>query len=162
MQQIQIAGEPNQSFSVNLEGIRWDISIKVAKSTMTATVSADGVVLIHSVRLAAYQPIIPYQYLQGDGNFAIITNHDEIPWWEEFGESQFLIYATKQEIDGIPDLPDNFFGDVTQMIGTYSNGQPAYDLYEDAAIYGEASTIEAIELLTNIITVQMPNNSWSA
>ncbi|AXF38224.1 putative tail protein II [Ralstonia phage phiRSP] len=42
----------------------------------------------------------------------------------------------------------------------YSDGTVATDLLLDAATYGEASTAGAIDLLDQIVTADMPNNSW--
>lgn len=102
MQIIDIAQVPGQSFSVTLEGVRWDIRIKQAATSMIADLSADGITLVGGHRIVAGTPIIPYQYLAGDGNFLIMTENDDLPNWELFGVNQILIYATFDEISAAP------------------------------------------------------------
>lgn len=98
MQIIDISQVPNQSFSVTLEGVRWDIRIKQAVSSMTADLTADGVQIVTGQRIVAGTPIIPYEYLINDGNFLIMTESDELPNWELFDVNQVLIYANFEEI----------------------------------------------------------------
>lgn len=102
MQIIDIAQVPGQSFSVTLEGVRWDVRIKQAATSMIADLSADGVTLVSGQRIVAGTPIIPYQYLAGDGNFLIMTENDDLTNWELFGVNQTLIYATFDEISAAP------------------------------------------------------------
>ncbi|VFR32589.1 phage protein [plant metagenome] len=92
----------NQSISVTLDGVLWDLTIKAARNTMAADVVRDGVTLVQGQRIVAGFPILPYRYLSLQGNFAILTRDDELPWWEEFGRSQSLVYLTPAEV-GIDD-----------------------------------------------------------
>lgn len=102
MQIIDIAQVPNQSFSVTIEGVRWDLFIKQANESMIMDVTADGVRLLSGQRVVAGTPIIPYQYLVDDGNFLIMTENDELPNWQLFTVNQVLIYATFDEISAAP------------------------------------------------------------
>lgn len=101
MQIIDIAQVPNQSLSVTLEGVRWDIRIKQAVSSMAADLTADGVPVLSGQRIVAGTPIIPYEYLINDGNFLIMTENDELPNWELFDVNQVLIYANFEEISAV-------------------------------------------------------------
>ncbi|WP_332611765.1 phage baseplate plug family protein [Achromobacter sp. ESBL13] len=58
--------------------------------------------LILGQRIIAEYPILPYRYLSQQGNFAILTRDGELPWWEEFGRSQSMIYLEPAEV-GIDD-----------------------------------------------------------
>lgn len=102
MQVIELAQIPNLSFTITLEGIRWDVRIKQAVNSMIMDLSADGVVIVSGARLVAGSPVIPYAYLQGDGNFMVLTELDEIPNWERFSIDQLLVYATFDEISASP------------------------------------------------------------
>ena len=102
MQIIDITQVPNQSFTITLEGVRWDLTIKQATSSMFMDAVADDVPIITGQRIVAGTPIIPYQYLAQDGNFLIMTENDELPSWERFEVDQVLIYATFDEIAAIP------------------------------------------------------------
>lgn len=101
MQIIDIAQVPNQSFSVTLEGVRWDIRLKQAASSMTADLAADGVPVVSGQRIVAGTPIIPYSYLANDGNFLVMTENDELPNWELFDVNQVLVYANFEEISAV-------------------------------------------------------------
>lgn len=102
MQVIELAQIPNLSFTITLEGIRWGVRIKQAVTSMIMDLSADGVVVVSGARLVAGSPVIPYAYLQGDGNFMVLTELDEIPDWERFSIDQLLVYATFDEISASP------------------------------------------------------------
>lgn len=102
MQIIDIAQGPNQSFTITLEGVRWDLTIKQATSSMFMDAVADGVPIVTGQRIVAGTPIIPYQYLAQDGNFLIMTENDELPNWERFEVDQVLVYATFEEIAAVP------------------------------------------------------------
>lgn len=102
MQIIDITQVPNQSFTITLEGVRWDLTIKQAETSMLMDAVADGVSVVTGQRIVAGTPIIPYQYLAQDGNFLIMTENDELPNWERFEVDQVLIYATFDEIAAIP------------------------------------------------------------
>ena len=102
MQIIDIAQIPNQSFTITLDGVRWDLTIKEANSSMCMDAVADGVPVVTGQRIVAGTPIIPYQYLAQEGNFLIMTENDELQNWERFEVDQVLIYATFDEIAAAP------------------------------------------------------------
>ncbi|CAB3812283.1 phage baseplate plug family protein [Achromobacter denitrificans] len=102
MRDIGLLAVPNQTFSVTINGILWELSIKVACGTMLADVRRDGTDLVLGQRIVAEFPILPYRYLSHEGNFAILTQEGELPWWEEFGRSQSLVYLDPSEV-GIND-----------------------------------------------------------
>jgi len=99
---ITLLAVPNQTFSATINGVLWELSIKVARDTMLADVRRDGVDLVLGQRVVAEFPILPYRYLSHQGNFAILTRDGELPWWEEFGRSQSLIYLEPAEV-GVDD-----------------------------------------------------------
>ena len=102
MIEIDLIQAPNQSFSITIGGALWELSIKVARGTMLADVKRDGVDLVVGQRIVAEFPLLPYRHLSHQGNFAILTRDGELPWWEEFGRSQSLIYLEPVEV-GIDD-----------------------------------------------------------
>lgn len=119
MQIIDIAQVPNQSFTITPEGVRWDLTIKQATSSMFMDAVADGVPIVTGQRIVAGTPIIPYQYLAQDGNFLIMTENDELPNWERFEVDQVLIYATLDEIAAIPPEVVSF-----PKVPAYQSSQP--------------------------------------
>lgn len=102
MRDIALLTVPNQSLSATIDGVLWELTIKVARGTMLADVRRDGVDLVLGQRIVAEYPILPYRYLSHQGNFAILTRDGELPWWEKFGRSQSLIYLEPSEV-GIHD-----------------------------------------------------------
>ncbi len=102
MIEIDLIQAPNQSFSATINGVLWELTIKAAVGTMLADVRRDGANLVLGQRIVAEFPILPYRYLSHRGNFAILTRDGELPWWEEFGRSQSLVYLEPAEV-GIND-----------------------------------------------------------
>ncbi|MFY3460964.1 hypothetical protein ACOTJD_30345 [Achromobacter xylosoxidans] len=102
MRDITLLAAPNQALSVTINGVLWDLVIKVARGTMLADVKRDGLDLVVGQRIVAEFPILPYRYLSHQGNFAILTRDGDLPWWEEFGRSQSLVYLEPSEV-GIND-----------------------------------------------------------
>ena len=89
----------NQELSIPLDGARFVLTIKEAAGAMICTVERDGVVLIANTRMVADQYVLPYEYLhQGFGNFFISTTGENIPYYDQFGVTQFMVYATADEI----------------------------------------------------------------
>lgn len=102
MRIIDIDPIPNQAFSVTVDGSRWDFVIKEAVSSMIFDLSLNDEVILSGARIVAGTPIIPYEYLRRNGNFIILTENDELPYWSQFGVNQQLIYASTEELSLIP------------------------------------------------------------
>lgn len=98
MQLINITAVANQSLSVRLNNVRYDIAIKEANGVMVASIVRDGVAVVTGARIVAGALIIPSQY-QEDGNFVIDTLNDAIPYWTAFGVTQFLYYFSADELE---------------------------------------------------------------
>jgi spore germination protein YaaH len=97
MVEIDLAAVPNQTFSITLDGHFYNIAIRDTNLCMAASVTMDNVQLISNSRLVAKYPMIPYHYLTS-GNFVIVTLTDDLPDWTQFGITQYLIYASADEI----------------------------------------------------------------
>ena len=95
---IPLQAIANQELSIPLEDARYVITVKEASGGMVCTIQRNDVVLIQNVRLCADTPVLPYEYLQqGAGNFFMSTQNQELPWWEQFGITQFMTYLTADE-----------------------------------------------------------------
>ncbi|ATG17008.1 hypothetical protein AB7092_08820 [Providencia rettgeri] len=92
MQEIPLNAVPNQRLRVSLGDDEWELTIKVARSVMLCDIKRNDDMLIQGVRVMPNQPLIPYRYLAGNGNFAFITDNDELPWWEQFGKAHYLVW----------------------------------------------------------------------
>ena len=98
MIEIDLIRVPNQSLSVTLDDVLWELTIKTARRCMIADVVRSGRVLVQGQRIVADAPILPYRYLSTLGNFAILTPDGELPWWEQFGDTHTLVYMTPGEL----------------------------------------------------------------
>lgn len=88
---------PNQSLSIVLDGARYDITVKLSNGVMTASILRDGVTLVDGVRLVSGTPVLPYPYLES-GNFILTTENYDLPYYDQFGNTQFLVYLTAAEV----------------------------------------------------------------
>jgi hypothetical protein len=96
VQQIPLAAEPNQEFTVRLDDTRYLIRLKEANGVMVADFVIDDVVTITGTRVLAGEFLIPYLYMMR-GNFVLLTVGDALPDWREFGASQTLVYMSPEE-----------------------------------------------------------------
>ncbi len=95
--QINIQPVPNQSLSIALDDVQYDISIKEINNSMAVDLSRNNQLVIQGARVVAGTPFIAYRYLE-DGNFIFTTAHGEQPYYTKFGISQSLIYLTRAEL----------------------------------------------------------------
>ena len=98
METIPLEVVPNQSLSVTIDRQRWTLTIKAAVSSMVVDLALNDEIVAEGLRVIANQPLIPYRYLATTGNFLLLTLDDEEAWWENFGSTQELTYATAEEI----------------------------------------------------------------
>jgi hypothetical protein len=94
---IPIQPIPNQSFSIQLDGNQFDITIRVAVNIMAADIIINNISIELGARIVAGYPLINYFYLQ-QGNLLLLTQNDEYPYYTEFGNTQTLVYLTIAEI----------------------------------------------------------------
>lgn len=102
MLQIPLQPVPRQELTVTIDQNRWLIRVAQVGEMMLCDFSLNEVVQIQGVRAVPAQKLLPYAYLQqrAGGNFAFTTSamNQVIPWFEDFGNTCFLIYATEQEL----------------------------------------------------------------
>lgn len=94
---VGIAALANQSLSIQLDERFYEIELREANGVMSASITRDGVVLISNVRVTAGTPLLPYRY-QEAGNFIMTTDGEAIPYWDQFGVTQFLVYLSAAEV----------------------------------------------------------------
>ena len=98
MRLIPIEAVPNQELTLNIDGNRWLLRLKVAKSSMIADVYRNDSALLIGQRIAVGTPMIPHQYLQSAGNFILLVDNEELPDWKQFGVTQQLLYVEPGEL----------------------------------------------------------------
>lgn len=100
MEQIPLLAEANQSVDVLLGSTPVTLLVQETNGAMVITVTVDGTDLVSAVRCIPYQAVIPYDYIGlGMGNFAWDTGGDDLPYWDQFGITHFLIWASQDELD---------------------------------------------------------------
>jgi hypothetical protein len=99
MIEIALQSVPNQAFSVTLDGSRYLFTLKESNGIMCADVTRDDVELLRGHRIVAGAPLLPYRSVQGGfGNFVLLTENDELPYYTSFGGTQQLVYLSAAEI----------------------------------------------------------------
>jgi hypothetical protein len=97
MNNIPLSTIANQSLSIQLDGSRYDITIKETTGLMVISVARDSIQIVDSNRILVGQPLIPYRYL-ATGNLFIVSDSDDLPYWDKFNVTQFLVFATAAEV----------------------------------------------------------------
>ena len=94
---VPIQSVPNQSFSINLNGVAFGITIRYTAGVMAMSLTINGVDTIDNIRVVAGSPVIPSQY-QENGNFMFLTSSFQLPIYTAFNVSQQLVYFTAAEL----------------------------------------------------------------
>lgn len=89
---IPLRSTPNQRLTFNYGSDRWVIEIKVAISSMVCNLWLNNQSVILGERVVADVPIISFPHLAVNGNFGILTQGDNEPWWQSFNTSQRLVF----------------------------------------------------------------------
>lgn len=100
MRVVPLAAVPNQSFTVTLNETRWSLRLTAGRGVAICDVSKSGELLLSGSRVLAGEPLIPYAYLQA-GNFLFVVNGGDLPDYQKFNVSQFLVYLSDDEINSI-------------------------------------------------------------
>lgn len=98
MKEIPLKSVERQNFTIELEGSLFDITIKECNGIMTATIIRDSVKLVENRRICAGMTLIPDGHLE-EGNFAFVTDNDNLPYYTRFGSTDILLYATVEEVE---------------------------------------------------------------
>lgn len=100
MKQVPLKVFPRQSLSVMLEDNLYELSVKECQGIMAVTVVRNGVTIVSNRRCVAGVTVIPDGYLE-EGNFVILTDSDELPYFSSFDTNQVMVYLTLEEIEDI-------------------------------------------------------------
>lgn len=107
---IPITNIPNQSLSIPLDDNNYEIRIhccndnfELGTSIMAVDIFKNDEAIVLGMRAQCGTPLLPFPYMQTDGNFIFVTSNDEYPNWRLFGVNQYLIYVSRTELQGIYD-----------------------------------------------------------
>ena len=99
MNQITVDAIPNQKFTVQLDKVRYDITIKSINYVTICTIVRDGVTVCDNIRCLPNALLLPYLAMENEsGNFIWLTQDDEYPEYTQFGVTQYLMYLTADEM----------------------------------------------------------------
>lgn len=99
---IPLQAIPNQALSVRLNGVFFNLVIKEANGIMAVDISRNNVVVETGIRIVAGTSMIPFRHLEDNsGNFVILTQNGDYPYYTEFGITQFLVYTGNDVLEQI-------------------------------------------------------------
>lgn len=94
---VGLAAVANQTLSIQLDERFYEITLHETNGVMAASIKRDDVQIVSSIRVTAGTPLLPYRY-QEAGNFIMTTDAEAIPYWDQFGVTQFLVYLSDDEL----------------------------------------------------------------
>ena len=98
MYTINISKIPNQSFFVVVGENQIDFRLHTFKDLMYCDIYVNGTMVSASTRCTPSNPLLPRYFNSRIGNFMFITDDDEYPNHENFGDTCNLIFITPEEI----------------------------------------------------------------
>lgn len=100
MKQIPLQSTPNQSLSAILDNNTWGITLKTIDYATIVSLTLNGVDVIDGARAVAGALIIPAQYQEkSSGNFFFTTANFQIPFYNQFGLTQSMLYVSASELE---------------------------------------------------------------
>jgi hypothetical protein len=100
MLQIPISAVVNQTFSIVLDSIQYDLAIYLAKNVMAMDITRNNIPVLLGERLLPNSLIIPYRYLE-NGNFFMTSEDGQYPIYTEFGVTQFMYFLSQSELTAL-------------------------------------------------------------
>jgi hypothetical protein len=99
MQIVPIQALARQQFTITFDKLQFDITLTNINGCTYATILRAGVPIVAAALCVSGFQIMPSRYMEGTtGNFAFDTPNDENPYFENFGITHFLLYATADEL----------------------------------------------------------------
>jgi hypothetical protein len=90
--------QPNQSLKYQNDQELYEIVIRTTSKSTFYSVFRDKVEIISNQLLIANTLLIQSKYQQTNGNFIFYSISNEFPDYNKFNVSQFLYYATNEEL----------------------------------------------------------------
>lgn len=100
MKEIPLTPVPRQSLSTQIGKVYYELSAKECNGIMGITVVRDGVTIVDNRRACAGVPIIPQGYLES-GNFVVLTDDEEIPYFDRFNGKDIFLYIPQEDLEAI-------------------------------------------------------------
>ena len=104
MKIVPIQAIPNQTLTIQLESNLYEITVRATNGVMSVDIMRDNVQIVRGARAVSNYLIMPYRYLEV-GNFFFATQNNALPYYDQFGVSQKLIYVSADELAAARNLP---------------------------------------------------------
>lgn len=101
MKEIELSQTPSQNFSVNINDLNFDITLRDIGGEIIMNLSVNGNVLANGVAVLPNQPVLTYPHLTNYGNFVLLTESEAYPTWETIGKESSFYYMTPEEAEEI-------------------------------------------------------------
>lgn len=102
MQTIPLQAIPKQSLTIVLENVLYDIALKETAGCMSVDIDRAGERIVSGARCVAGQLLLNYEALEdGFGNFLFLTEGEDLPYWDQFGNTQTLMYASAEDLAAV-------------------------------------------------------------
>jgi hypothetical protein len=101
MQIIPLLAIPNRTFTITLDQVNYKITLRTigVQTYVTINMNSADTNVVDGILALSNRPILPYEYLESPGgNFAFYTPNDEYPYYEQFGTTHNLLYASVAEL----------------------------------------------------------------
>ncbi len=92
---IDLKSTPNQEFFINI--LNRDMTIRIIDRGLPLfSLYINGDYLVQNIPCFSNLGILPYPYMTTEigGNFMFLTENDEYPAWENFGNTCNLVFVT--------------------------------------------------------------------
>lgn len=95
---IPLAAVANQTLTIQLDDHFYAISLHA--EPVSVSIDRDDVTVIQGARICPGTPLLPYRH-EESGNFVLIVPDDGLPDFTQFGVTQFLVYLSQDEVNGL-------------------------------------------------------------
>lgn len=96
---IKLDAIPKQSFNITLGNYSYDLKLFSNDGSMAYDLYIDGVNVIQGFKFVNEVLMLPYEHQELNGNLLLVVPEDELPDYESFGSTQFLIYLDADETE---------------------------------------------------------------
>lgn len=99
MKLIELNNIPNQVFNVTLDDNQYRVQVRTIQDLTFLSVWKNEEILFYNQICVPNEFINPYNYLSTDGKFYFRCLDDEYPNYNQFGNTQYLLFLSKEEVD---------------------------------------------------------------
>lgn len=95
---IDLTSIPNQTFSINLDGVNYRIALRTIQEMTYMSVWANGEILFYNQLCVPNAYVNPYNYVGVNGKFFFKCINNDYPNYQLFGNTQSLYFVPSEEV----------------------------------------------------------------